>query len=60
MKDNGQVSLQDNEPGYRECACRDCFEIAIGTKGALCFYCEDAECSSDGNEECHANDAGQA
>lgn len=33
--------------GYCECACRDCFEIAIANDGetdALCLACEDAGC----------------
>lgn len=32
--------------GYRNCACRDCFEIAIGNDGELtvCSLCEDACC----------------
>lgn len=30
--------------GYRSCACRDCFEIAIGEAGAVCSACEDAGC----------------
>ena len=31
--------------GYTACACRDCFEIAIGEPGeAFCSCCEDAGC----------------
>ena len=30
--------------GYRNCACRDCFEIAIGEAGAFCSDCEEAGC----------------
>jgi len=31
--------------GYCDCACRDCFEIAIGKAGeALCHDCETAGC----------------
>jgi hypothetical protein len=31
--------------GYCDCACRDCFEIAIGEAGkALCSACEEAGC----------------
>ena len=41
-----------NESGYRPCACRDCFEIAIGEPGAFCHACEDAGCNGDG--ECDA------
>jgi hypothetical protein len=32
------------ESGYRPCACRDCFEIAIGEPGAYCHECDDAGC----------------
>jgi hypothetical protein len=38
--------------GYRPCACRDCFEIAIGEPGAMCHACADAGCTGDG--ECQA------
>lgn len=38
--------------GYRDCACRDCFEIAIGEKGAMCSECKKAECEPD--EDCKA------
>lgn len=31
--------------GYRPCACRDCFEIAIGEEGALCHACQEASCT---------------
>lgn len=34
--------------GYVPCGCRDCFEIAIGEPGALCWACEEAGC--DGGE----------
>jgi len=38
--------------GYTACACRDCFEIAIGKQGkALCNECEEAGCAV-GNGEC--------
>ena len=31
--------------GYTPCACRDCFEIAIGEPGeAFCSDCEEAGC----------------
>lgn len=32
--------------GYRDCACRDCFEIAIGERGALCHACQAADCTA--------------
>lgn len=38
--------------GYRPCACRDCFEIAIGAEGAMCHDCQDAGCTGEG--ECSA------
>jgi hypothetical protein len=41
--------------GYTDCACRDCFEIAISSddkKPALCNLCQEAECSANGDEEC--------
>lgn len=40
--------------GYKDCACRDCFEIAIGDDGepALCSECEEAGCDLDGESEC--------
>ncbi len=53
--------------GYTDCACRDCFEIAIGEAGeAMCHGCVDAGCYADGDEttkghpgyaECQREDA---
>jgi hypothetical protein len=41
--------------GYTDCACRDCFEIAIGVSGeALCSGCEEAGCEAGENQECQA------
>lgn len=40
--------------GYRDCACRDCFEIAIGVVGAMCSDCEDAGCADAIGGECQA------
>ena len=40
------------QTGYRPCACRDCMEIAIGGRGAMCHECEDAGCN--GDRECLA------
>lgn len=45
----------DNEHAYRDCACRDCFEIAIGVQGALCSDCEEAGCLAC---DCHNPDCG--
>jgi hypothetical protein len=42
--------------GYTDCACRDCFEIAIAgadNERALCNACGDAGCSPD-DGECEA------
>jgi hypothetical protein len=45
--------------GYCDCACRDCFEIAIGgddpNDPAMCHACEEAGCELD--SECCAPDA---
>lgn len=44
------------ESGYCDCACRDCFDIAIHDEGetdALCNGCEDAGC------EAHAGECNQ-
>jgi len=42
--------------GYVDCACRDCFEIAIGESGeAMCHGCEEAGCEK--GEECQSPDA---
>lgn len=40
--------------GYTDCACRDCFEIAISStdEPELCNLCEDAGCDADGEGEC--------
>lgn len=37
--------------GYRDCACRDCFEIAIGAPGALCNTCTMGGCEPYPGEE---------
>jgi hypothetical protein len=47
---------QHVDSGYTDCACRDCFEIAIGVRGsAMCNSCEEAGC--DGEGECESPDA---
>ena len=48
--------------GYRWCACRDCFEIVIGTDSAYCDDCLEAGCPDyqgvDGMpQECQASGA---
>jgi len=43
--------------GYTDCACRDCFEIAISDDMAhpdLCNECEEAGCDPEGESECEA------
>jgi hypothetical protein len=46
-----RFSLGDG--GYKPCACRDCFEIAIGYGNPLCNECEEAGCEG-GETECQA------
>lgn len=47
-----------NASGYTDCACRDCFEIAITSDGpALCGDCEAAGCDVEGEGECQRDDA---
>lgn len=42
--------------GYTDCACRDCFEIAIGEPGeAFCWECEEAGC--EGDSDCQSESA---
>ncbi len=39
--------------GYSDCACRDCFDVAVSSnvkKPALCSDCSDAKCSDDGRK----------
>jgi hypothetical protein len=44
-----------HETGYTHCACRDCFEIAIGEPGsALCHGCEAEGCEAGAERECSA------
>lgn len=45
--------------GYCDCACRDCFDVAItSTKRlALCLLCKDAGCDATGESECQRDDA---
>jgi hypothetical protein len=39
--------------GYCDCACRDCFDIAIGTAGkAMCHECKKAGCEANDGECC--------
>lgn len=46
--------------GYCNCACRDCFDIAINDEDgepALCNLCEWACCDVTGESECERDDA---
>lgn len=47
--------------GYTQCACRDCFDIAISNdeRCALCHECAEAGCEHecDGGGECQRSDA---
>lgn len=48
------------ESGYSDCACRDCFDIAISDDIAqpdLCGDCEEAGCDAEGEEDCQRADA---
>jgi hypothetical protein len=41
--------------GYTDCACRDCFDVAVSDDmdhPDLCGDCEGAGCSADGDAEC--------
>ena len=59
--------VMNDSGGYTDCACRDCFDIAIGKSGvALCQGCEAAGCYPDGDPltighphylECQRDDA---
>lgn len=35
--------------GYMNCACRDCFEIVIGSGPTLCDECQDSGCTNHDN-----------
>lgn len=37
---------QAHESGYRDCACRDCFDVAIGPLGTMCHACAEAGCDA--------------
>jgi hypothetical protein len=46
--------------GYVNCACRDCFDVAIASddsQPALCAECEEAGCDCEGASECERSDA---
>ena len=63
---NPRVHPAPELSGYHDCACRDCFDIAIGTPSAMCHACEAAGCTAypgEGRErhgtryECERSDA---
>ncbi len=46
--------------GYTDCACRDCFDVAVSSdtsKPDLCWACREAGCDADGEHECCRDDA---
>jgi len=48
------------ESGYTDCACRDCFDVAVSGDMAspnLCQDCAEAGCSGAGDAECSRADA---
>lgn len=50
------------DSGYQHCACRDCFDLAIGVPGAFCWACKEAGCpdyqGQEGmSQECQRDDA---
>lgn len=52
-----ESEADDSTGGYCDCACRDCFETAIGKAGkALCHACQDAGCEAN-DGECQRDDA---
>jgi hypothetical protein len=40
-----QSDISGPDAGYRPCACRDCFETAIGGPGSYCHACDRAGCA---------------
>lgn len=45
--------------GYVDCACRDCFDVAISSDGepSLCSECEEHGCDAEGESECESPSA---
>ena len=46
--------------GYTQCACRDCFDIAISSNERvpeLCSDCKKAGCDRSGESDCERSDA---
>jgi hypothetical protein len=49
----------DMPSGYTDCACRDCFDIAVSSdmsRPELCLLCKDAGCAAN-DGECQRADA---
>mgnify|MGYP000014260040 CR=1 FL=1 len=51
-----------SDSGYRDCACRDCFELVIGPPGTFCDGCKAAGCPDyqgqpGMSQECQREDA---
>lgn len=60
MSKAAKAEAYDVASGYTECACRDCFEIAISNNTnnpALCWECKVAGCEGDSESECARDDA---
>jgi hypothetical protein len=53
------TNMAHKNSGYCDCACRDCFDIAISDDGkpALCGLCADAGCDEHGGCDCERSDA---
>jgi hypothetical protein len=54
--------MQYDTSGYCDCACRDCFEIAISSVGdivgtVLCYECKEAGCEAQ-DSDCQREDIG--
>lgn len=49
-----EATTSEESPGYVDCACRDCFDVAIGTPSefALCNECEEYGCDKLGKADC--------
>lgn len=50
--DEDEEEEDESSGGYTSCACRDCMEIAIGGKDALCHECEEAGCEPHDGDCC--------
>lgn len=55
-------ATRPEDSGYRDCSCRDCFELTVGTPGEFCHGCIEAGCNQyqgvEGlSQECQRADA---